>query len=426
MLPTDPAAAGLAGGPQLDSAYRAVRAFSHALAEPLATEDYVVQPMDDASPTKWHLGHVSWFFEEFLLKPEVPGYQTFHPRYRYLFNSYYNAVGERHPRPRRGMLARPTVADIYAYRRHVDDHVLRLLDELEGDDLRRLRSVVETGLHHEQQHQELMITDFKYLFGINPLHPAYHEAPSPQREAAAHTWVDLPGGLEWFGHEGDGFAYDNEGPRHQRFIAPYRLGSRLVTNAEYLAFMQDDGYGRHELWLSEGWDCVNRDGWRAPLYWTEADPQWLQMTLSGLRPVEGGEPVCHVSYFEADAYARWAGARLPTEFEWELAAREQPVHGNFVDDANLHPVAGSAEAGLQQMYGDAWEWTSSDYGPYPGYRPVDGALGEYNGKFMSNQYVLRGGSCATSRSHIRPTYRNFFPADKRWQFMGIRLADEAA
>ncbi len=413
--------------------YHRVRAFSEELCRPLATEDYVVQSMDDVSPTKWHLGHVSWFFETFLLMPELAGYEPFHARFNFVFNSYYNAVGERHPRPRRGLLARPTVAEVLAYRRHVDRHMTALLANL--PDAERLAPVVAIGVHHEQQHQELMVTDFKHVFAINPLHPVYQPAAAgagngalPAAAPAPSHWVAYDGGLQWFGRHGRGFAYDNEGPRHQRFLQPYRLADRLVTNAEYLRFMADGGYRRPELWLSDGWDAVNRERWEAPLYWSRHGDDWQQVTLSGLRPVAPAEPVVHVSYFEADAYARWAGARLPTEFEWEAAAVAEvspaTAVANFVEDLAFHPRPCPPGAGVRQLYGDVWEWTSSDYAPFPGYRPASGALGEYNGKFMCNQFVLRGGSCATARTHIRATYRNFFPPDKRWQFTGIRLADE--
>lgn len=388
--------------------------------------------MDDVSPAKWHLGHVSWFFETFLLMPESIGYEPFHPRFNFVFNSYYNAVGDRHPRPRRGLLARPTVDEVLAYRRHVDRHMTALLTGLHGADSERLAPVVEIGLHHEQQHQELLVTDFKHLFAINPLYPVYRPAATGSNgrlpaAPAPHGWLECAGGLRWFGHDGTGFAYDNEEPRHQRFLQPYRLADRLVTNAEYLRFMAGGGYRRPELWLSDGWDAVKREGWEAPLYWSRDGDEWQHMTLSGMRPVAPAEPVVHVSYFEADAYARWAGARLPTEFEWEAAAVTEPnaaAPANFVEDMTFHPRPCPPGTGIRQLFGDAWEWTASDYAPFPGYRPVPGALGEYNGKFMCNQYVLRGGSCATSRTHIRATYRNFFPPEKRWQFTGIRLADE--
>lgn len=417
-------------GESLATRYRAVREFTHTLCSPLAVEDYVIQTMPDVSPTKWHLAHTTWFFETFVLGPAIPDYVPFHPRYNYLFNSYYNAVGVRHCRPKRGQLGRPTVAEIYSYRQHVDQQMQELL---EGKHRRHLPvamvPVIELGLHHEQQHQELVVTDVKHVFASNPLFPVFRERkPLVSRRASLLRWVGFPEGVYRIGHEGKGFAFDNESPRHCEFARSFQLASRLVTNGEYKAFMADGGYSRPEFWLSDGWNTIKSEDWIAPLYWDERDGQWMLMTLSGLREVADDEPVCHVSYFEADAYARWAGFRLPTELEWEIAASSQPIAGNFVEEGHYHPVptgnAGEADP-LEQLYGDVWEWTRSSYSPYPGYYPAEGALGEYNGKFMCNQYVLRGGSCATSRSHIRPTYRNFFPPDARWQFMGVRLAREA-
>lgn len=417
-------------GESLATRYRAVREFTHTLCSPLAVEDYVIQTMPDVSPTKWHLAHTTWFFETFVLGPAIPDYVPFHPRYNYLFNSYYNAVGVRHCRPKRGQLGRPTVAEIYSYRQHVDQQMQELL---EGKHRRHLPvamvPVIELGLHHEQQHQELVVTDVKHVFASNPLFPVFRERkPLVSRRASPLRWVGFPEGVYRIGHEGKGFAFDNESPRHREFARSFQLASRLVTNGEYKAFMADGGYSRPEFWLSDGWNTIKSEDWIAPLYWDERDGQWMLMTLSGLREVADDEPVCHVSYFEADAYARWAGFRLPTELEWEIAASSQPIAGNFVEEGHYHPVptgnAGEVDP-LEQLYGDVWEWTRSSYSPYPGYYPAEGALGEYNGKFMCNQYVLRGGSCATSRSHIRPTYRNFFPPDARWQFMGVRLAREA-
>jgi len=448
-------------GATLADQYRSVRALSEKLCETLVTEDYVIQPMADCSPTKWHLAHTSWFFETFVLKNHVDGYRSPHPQYDFLFNSYYNAVGARHCRPKRGLISRPTVADTYSYREHVDTALLNLLAAASAETLQEIEPLVTIGLHHEQQHQELMLTDIKYVFWENPLRPAFRPADigriavegslagmhlhaqgpvpishqgSPSRPA---KWVEFEGGQVWTGHDGGGFAFDNEGPRHQVYLQPFALGSTLVTAGEYLAFMQDGGYRRPELWLAEGWSTVQSSGWDSPLYWEKHDGEWWQFTLTGMRPVDPEEPVCHVSFFEAEAYASWAGARLPTEFEWEHAAAQQKIEGNFVEDGLYHPtgipralrqsgeeraVAAPAGAGISQMYGDVWEWTQSSYAPYPGFRRSTGALGEYNGKFMSNQYVLRGGSCATSRSHIRSTYRNFFPSNARWQFSGIRLA----
>jgi ergothioneine biosynthesis protein EgtB len=417
--------------PELVQRYRQVRAATEHLCEPLQTEDYVVQSMPDVSPAKWHLAHTSWFFETFLLGPQLPGYRPFHPQYNYLFNSYYVSVGQRHERPRRGLLSRPTVSDVYAYRRHVDAHMLAWLERLDADAIRESRPLIELGLNHEQQHQELLLTDIKHVFGINPLHPVYRPRETPQPATAAPAnWIAVPESIEWVGHAGDSFAYDNELPRHRVLIGPLQLASRLVTNGEFRAFIEDGGYTRATLWLSDGWATAEQEQWQAPLYWTSRDGQWLHYTLAGLQPLADDEPVCHVSYYEADAYARWAGARLPTEFEWEYAARDLPVQGNFVESGLYHPrptpprlpARTENAARLEQMFGDVWEWTASQYSPYPGYVPAAGAVGEYNGKFMCNQFVLRGGSCATPRDHLRPTYRNFFPPPARWQFTGFRLA----
>ncbi|QXD14620.1 ergothioneine biosynthesis protein EgtB [Rhodocaloribacter litoris] len=411
----------------LATRYRDVRAFSETLCRPLVTEDYVIQSMPDVSPTKWHLAHTTWFFETFVLKEHDPAYEPFHPAYAYLFNSYYVQAGERFYRPHRGLLSRPTVEEVYRYRAHVDRHVTALIEGAGPARLETIAPLVEIGLHHEQQHQELILTDLKHVFSMNPLYPVYAERRAVEDAAApgdGMDWVVFEEGLYEIGHDGRGFAYDNEGPRHRRFLQAFALADRLVTNAEYLAFMEDGGYERPELWLSLGWATVEERGWKAPLYWERRDGTWYHYTLGGFRLVDPAEPVCHISYFEADAYARWAGARLPEEQEWEVAACGLPVEGNFVEQGHYHPVPAPAPGGLRQMYGDAWEWTRSAYSPYPGYTPPPGALGEYNGKFMCNQYVLRGGSCATSQTHIRPTYRNFFPPDARWQFSGIRLAKD--
>ena len=408
--------------------YQKVRQFTEYLCEPLMTEDYVIQTMPDVSPTKWHLAHVSWFFETFLLKPAIPGYQSLHPQYAYLFNSYYNSLGERHCRPKRGLISRPTVEETYAYRRYVDEHVLALLQKSDEAQLASIMPIFILGLNHEQQHQELVLTDIKHVLSCNPLAPVYR-AREPQRIKATTPieWIAFPESLRWIGHEGDGFAFDNEAPRHREFMPAFQLASRLVTNGEYLAFIEDGGYRNPLLWLSEGWSTVRAEEWQAPLYWEKRDDQWWMMTLSGMREVDKAEPVCHISYFEADAFARWSGGRLPTEAEWEVAARTVPVAGNFVESNLYHPSPPSAppvKGKLTQMFGDVWEWTQSAYAPYPGFQPSAGAVGEYNGKFMCNQYVLRGGSCATSLAHIRPTYRNFFPANAQWQFMGMRLAKD--
>src|SRR5216683_1197821 len=409
--------------------YQQVRQATEALSAPLAVEDYVIQSMPDCSPTKWHLAHVSWFFETFLLKPSVAQYRPLNPEYAYLFNSYYNAAGDKYPRPQRGLISRPTVDEVYQYRRHVDEHVLDLLECATEEDLRNVAPIVTLGLNHEQQHQELIVTDLKHMLSHNPLHPVYvQRSPDPAVDPAPTSWSEFPEGVYWIGHEGSDFAFDNEEARHREFIQSFSLAARVVTNAEYLSFMQDGGYERPEFWLSMGWATVQQERWRAPLYWQEDDGAWWQYTLSGLRQVDPAEPVTHVSYFEADAYARWADARLPTEAQWEVAAMTVPIDGNFVESGRFHPQPLNSTAdntGLAQVFGDVWEWTQSSYSPYPGFRIAPGALGEYNGKFMCNQYVLRGGSCATPRSHIRPTYRNFFPPEARWQFSGVRLAQDA-
>jgi ergothioneine biosynthesis protein EgtB len=428
--PTLTFASALSDPATVAAAYREVRAVTEALCRPLATEDYVLQAMPDVSPTKWHLAHVSWFFETFILERHLAGYQPLDPAYRYLFNSYYNRVGPQYHRPHRGLLSRPTVAEIYAYRAHVDRAMARLLREEDGTHWPEICSRTVLGLHHEQQHQELILTDIKYNLSVNPLRPAYRARALPAGSVAPPwQWVDFAGGLQSIGHEGDGFAFDNETPRHLVYLQPYRLASRPVTNGEYVEFIAAGGYAEPRLWLSEGWRTVQERGWTAPLYWEPRDGQWWSYTVAGMAPLDPDAPVTHVSYFEADAYARFRGARLPTEHEWEHAAAESVVdrlHANFLDDGIHHPVVPTAEedAPLVQLLGDVWEWTQSPYTPYPGFRPQAGDVEEYNGKFMVNQMVLRGGSCATPRSHIRLTYRNFFPPDARWQFMGLRLAQD--
>ena len=498
--------------------YSAVRGTSAWLCEPLVVEDFVVQSMPDVSPTKWHLAHTSWFFETFLLKPHLPGYREFDPAFAFLFNSYYVTLGDRHCRQNRGQLSRPTVEEVYAYRAHVDDHMRQLLAAMTPASAINVRPLVEVGLHHEQQHQELMAMDLKHVFWVNPLRPAYRPrktqttvgmASIQQTAAGAKTnaaestganrhprpapapvrWVRFDGGLVEVGHDSaDGaFAFDNESPRHKVYLKPFALADRLVTNGEFKRFIAAGGYTRAELWLSAGAATAKEQGWEAPLYWIKQDGRWMHHTLAGLRPVEDDEPVCHVSFYEADAFARWLGARLPTEAEWETAAgglRDDAItQGNFLEDAHFHPLparvatrrpavapplvtsflpAETASASsspndasysvsqhplacqddsqsvdskphlppappppqLRQMFGDVWEWTASAYLGYPGYQPPAGALGEYNGKFMSNQFVLRGGCCVTPRSHVRATYRNFFPPDARWQFAGLRLAKD--
>ncbi len=409
----------------LSMRYRSVRRASEALCGHLVPEDYVVQSMPDASPLKWHLAHASWFFETFVLANAVVGYKPHNPGYAVLFNSYYEGVGERFERPRRGVLSRPSVAEVHAYRWAIDEAMLALL---EGPVSTEMTNTIIVGLHHEQQHQELILTDLLHAFASNPLRPVYAPATftSPREEARALAWRAYAEELAWTGHDGSGFAFDNEMPRHRTFLSPFELGMRLVTCGEYEHFINDGGYTRSDLWLSDGWAKKNALGWSAPLYWEKQGDSYLQMTLAGMREIHASTPVCHVSFYEADAYARWAGARLPTEHEWERAASALPIDGNFVESKVLQPLparmVSSSIVEPQQMFGDAWEWTASPYAPYPGFRPLEGALGEYNGKFMCNQQVLRGGSCLTPRSHFRVTYRNFFPSDARWQFTGIRLA----
>ena len=396
--------------------YATIRQASVDLAAPLSAEDCAIQSMADASPVKWHLAHTTWFFETFLLAG-VPGYTAFHPRFGYLFNSYYNAIGERHPRPERGMLSRPSLDEVLAYRRHVDEAMARAKCDA---------VLLELGLQHEQQHQELILTDVKHMLSRNPLKPVYRKPwPLTPVKAREPRWIALEAGLYEIGHAGEGFAFDNETPRHRVWLDAFEIASHPVTNGDFMAFIEDGGYRRPELWLSAGWDAVRAQGWQAPMYWESRGGGWHAFTLHGEAPVDPHAPVCHVTFYEADAFARWAGARLPTEAEWEVAASGAPLEGNFVESGALHPLAlreAPAENALAQLFGDVWEWTRSDYAPYPGYRPAEGAVGEYNGKFMSGQYVLRGGSCATPASHVRATYRNFFPPEARWQFSGVRLA----
>jgi ergothioneine biosynthesis protein EgtB len=464
--------------------YRQVRGRTETLAAPLSAEDMLVQSMPDASPTKWHLAHTTWFFEEFVLARFDPAHRWHDERWRFLFNSYYEAAGPRHPRPSRGLLSRPSLDDVRAWRARVDERMLALLTAGDAGALH----VTLIGTHHEEQHQELILTDAKHALAANPLRPAYASrgrspetagSPASIEPTAASTvpidgspvpmeWLPYEGRVAWIGHEGHGFAFDNEGPRHRVLVDSFRLASRLVTNAEYARFVEEGGYERPELWLSDGWATATAEGWKAPLYWERAgsgsagragvagragglrgaDGEWSVFTLRGLEPLDGRAPVTHVSFYEADAYARWAGHRLPTEAEWEIAATRRAIEGNFLESGRLAASAVEAsgersthgehdkhgkhgehderrgEAGLRQLFGDAWEWTASAYLPYPKYRPAAGALGEYNGKFMSGQMVLRGGSCLSPQAHLRATYRNFFPPHARWQMTGIRLAHD--
>lgn len=404
----------------LSKQYFSVRARSMLLCEPLSEEDCCTQSMPDASPVKWHLAHTTWFFETFVLESCERNFQPFHPQFRILFNSYYNGVGDKHPRPQRGLLTRPSLAQVLDYRRHVDARMLVLLSD--AAIAQEIYSLVELGLHHEQQHQELMLTDVKHLLSHNPLYPAYlANATIDSRQTLPLDWLAYGAGIVEIGHAGSGFCFDNEQPRHRQFVESFQLASRLVSNGEYLAFVAGGGYTSPALWLSEGWDWVQANQLTQPLYWqaprSPKQPGWQEFTLHGLQPLDLHAPVSHLSYFEADAYARWAGARLPTEAEWEAAASGR----HAMTTESMHPQTARQEA-LSQMFGACWQWTSSSYAPYPGYQAAAGTIGEYNGKFMVNQYVLRGSSCATPLGHSRITYRNFFPSAARWQFTGIRLA----
>jgi ergothioneine biosynthesis protein EgtB len=407
--------------------YRTVRAATVQLASPLAPEDQLVQSMPDASPTKWHLAHTTWFFETFVLARFQAGFRPVDERYRFLFNSYYEALGERQPRPERGAITRPSLDEVGEYRERVDAAMASLLDARAADDA-DLRFRTELGLQHEQQHQELILTDIHHALWRNPLRPVYlDETGTPARPAARGEpgWIEHPGGLAEIGHDGPGFAFDNEGARHRVHLEPFAIARRPVTSGEFLAFVEAGGYRQPDLWLSEGWAAVVAEGWVAPLYWERDGSGWREFTLRGLRPLDLDAPVSHVGYYEADAYARWAGARLPTEAEWEVTACGRPVEGNFVERGLFAPAPAQPDAGAAfptQMFGDVWEWTASAYLPYPRFRPFPAELGEYNGKFMVNQMVLRGGSCLTPRSHVRATYRNFFPPGARWQMSGLRLA----
>lgn len=413
----------------LSEYYTIVRQQTERLCRPLEIDDFNIQTMPDVSPTKWHLAHVSWFFETFLLIPYLKNYQPYHPKFGYLFNSYYETVGTFHPRPKRGQLSRPTVEEIFRYRTYVDNHMHALLEQSNHPQFSSIafRSVV--GINHEQQHQELMLTDIKHVFASNSLKPAYQNTTMQNHaKAIPHSWLEFDGGLKDIGNKGDAFCYDNELPVHKVYVNPFKLSNRLVSNGEYLEFIEAGGYREAKYWLADAWYIIKNQQWQAPLYWEKMDNQWWHMTLNGFQAVDESVPVCHVSYYEADAFARWKQKRLPLEHEWEVAAEQLPIRGNMVDSGILHPVANCSnnapDCKLQQMFGDVWEWTQSPYTPYPGYKPLAGALGEYNGKFMSSQMVLRGGSCITPPGHIRPSYRNFFYPKDQWQFSGFRLADD--
>jgi ergothioneine biosynthesis protein EgtB len=410
---------------RLAAFYRSIRQSSQKLCESLSDADATVQSMPDASPAKWHLAHTSWFFETMVLRPNLPDYRVFDDSFNFLFNSYYETIGARQPRPKRGMITRPSLEVISAYRAHVDAGVERLFERMPSADVAEL---LELGCHHEQQHQELLLTDILHLFSQNPTRPAYKDAAPSRAEANASGppgYKPIVGGVVKIGHDGEGFAFDCEGPRHRVYLDSFQLADRLVTNQEWLEFISDGGYLDPRLWLSEGWAKVRAEGWSTPLYWEKRDDEFWTMTLRGAQEVDLAAPVAHVSYYEADAFATWAGKRLPTEAEWEHAGHALSQEGNFADSGHLRPRPAASSGGdLRQMYGDVWEWTRSAFSPYPRFRAAEGAVGEYNGKFMSGQFILRGGSCVTPPGHIRPTYRNFFPPDARWQFSGLRLAED--
>jgi ergothioneine biosynthesis protein EgtB len=410
--------------------FEEIRRDTEALTTNLTPEDQSIQSMPDVSPTKWHLAHTTWFFETFILSRFDADYRVFDPAFAYLFNSYYEAAGPRHPRPDRGLLSRPTVDIVAAYRDHVTAGMARLIESAAEPAWNEIAPLLELGVQHEQQHQELILMDIKHVFSINPLLPAYR-APQlyVQAPGAPLSWVDFAGGLKEIGHLGSDFAFDNETPRHKTWLEPFRLAARPVICSEYIGFIEDGGYSRPEFWLSDGWAMVREQGWEAPLYWRHEDAEWSIFTLSGRRRLNPAEPVCHVSFYEADAFAKWAGKRLPTEAEWETAAEGVPILGNFADHGHFHPCAVGSETDgggshLQQMFGDVWEWTASPYIPYPRFRPAAGAIGEYNGKFMCNQMGLRGGAAVSPAGHVRATYRNFFPPSARWAFAGLRLAED--
>jgi len=421
----------------LSTYYQRIRHDSEQLCEPLEIEDYGIQTMPAVSPPKWHLAHTSWFFETLLLKPFLKEYKEFNPHFSELFNSYYDTIGSYHPRPERGLLSRPTVKDVYRYRHYIDNAIKTLLSQTDHADYEEIRLRTILGINHEQQHQELLLYDIKHIFAYNPLKPTYksqdlnrQQSHKTARGVLQTQWIECSGGIKTIGHSGDSFAYDNESPQHKVYLEDYLLASLPVSNGEYLEFIEAGGYKKPDYWLSDAWKIINQQGWHAPLYWQKIDNQWWYMTLSGMQPIDLAAPVCHVSFFEAAAYARWLdlqlpGIRLPSEAEWELASKGCAINGNFRDAAVLQPVAAQQPATAnqcQQLFGDVWEWSQSSYSAYPGYHADNGALGEYNGKFMNSQMVLRGGSCVTPADHIRASYRNFFYPHERWQFSGFRLA----
>ncbi len=407
--------------------YKQIRGFSKKIVSPLEIEDYVIQAIPDVSPPKWHLAHTTWFFETFILVPYLEGFKRFNDTYDYLFNSYYETHGRPYPRHARGLLARPSVNEIFQYRDYVDEQMTSLLERCDAETYDQIQPLLEIGMQHEQQHQELLVTDIKYNFSINPLKPVYQHPVSTVKTAVPTLeWVRFDEGIVETGHSDDGFSFDNERPIHKSWLDRFALANRPVTNGEYISFMENGGYEKPEYWLSEGWSIVKEEQWKAPLYWEQKDGEWYSFTLSGVQKVVEDELVTHISFYEADAFARWAGYRLPTEMEWEHAMKNQRIEGNFADQGHYHPTAEYSEENNQMMktFGDVWEWTSSPYVPYPKSKPLEGTLGEYNAKFMCNQMVLRGGSCATHSTHMRLTYRNFFHPDKRWQFSGLRLAKD--
>jgi len=414
------------GRQSLTERFADTRKFTEDLCKSFIAEDYVIQSMPDASPTKWHLAHTTWFFERFILNTYIKNYSFYDSAYNFLFNSYYVQAGERFTRAKRGMLSRPGVEEIYKFREVIDNKILTLLQTIDPEKAEEINFLIELGINHEQQHQELILTDIKHLFFLNPLRPLYSEKKRISgSDISPLNWISFPEGIYETGNRGKEFVFDNETPRHKTYVPTFSLADRLITNKEYLEFMEEGCYRRPELWLSDGWNIVENEKWGSPLYWEKVENEWWAYTLNGFNKIVPDEPVCHISLYEADAYARWSGARLPTEEEWEAAAYDKVIKGNFVESGHYHPIPLLENGnGFKQLFGDVWEWTRSSYSPYPGYRTLPGALGEYNGKFMSGQNVLRGGSCATPVSHIRPTYRNFFPPNARWQFTGLRLAKD--